>query len=109
MLCVLRVYTHSLIFRATLPRARAVTAAVGMSRIRSAGDSNTRVCYSPRGAELIVGLVSAESERTRQARYAYMFARRPPRAATTVRAGGVRGVRIACTLAPMAPCIPRPP
>ena len=32
-----------------------------------------------------------------------------PRAATTVRAGGVRGVRIACTLAPMAPCIPRPP
>ena len=32
-----------------------------------------------------------------------------PRAATMVRAGGVRGVRIACTLAPMAPCIPRPP
>ena len=40
--CVLRVYTHSLIFRATLPRARAATAAVGWAYFTQRR-SNTRI------------------------------------------------------------------
>ena len=40
--CVLRVYTHSLIFRATLPRAHAATAAVGWAYLTQRR-SNTRI------------------------------------------------------------------